>query len=62
MLQNIAIFWEISTFTFVMLFLMAKYSFIVTRQITIREAGCLRHKLKGCIQTQLKKGGGILTQ
>ena len=67
MLQNIAIFWEISTFTLVMLFLTAKYSFIMTRKITIKEAWCLRHQLKGLyFQTQPKKGGGrppcILTQ
>ena len=57
MLQNIAIFWEIPTFTFLMLFLTAKYSFIVTRKITIREARCLRHQLKGVyFPTQPKKG------
>ena len=59
MLQNVAIFWEISTFTFLILFLTAKYSFIMTRKITIREARCLRHQLKGVyFQTQPKKGGG----
>ena len=56
MLQNIAIFWEISTSTFLMLFLTAKYSFIMTRKITIREARCLRHQLKGLYSDRAQKG------
>ena len=58
MLQNIAIFWEITTFTFLMLFLTAKYSFIMTRKITIREARCLRHQLKGvCVFSDTAQKG-----